>query len=174
MASKILFNNKENELIDEFIDIGYMAEEFEVEDENNHLQHIKRASQNRSLQILLSFPDFENFKEEIMAFDAFMNEAQVEIHTFLIFAQKLPIDYAFKALKVVYDTNDEFGEMYGAKIVQGELENCLTKALFLIGKDGALYHIDMPKDLSQPLDLQRIRLELNKVYQSYTGSGCHG
>ena len=64
--------------------------------------------------------------------------------------------------------------MYGTKIVSGTLENRLTKALFLIGKDGAIYHIDMPSNLDSPLNLERIRAELNKVYQSYTGAGCHG
>ena len=64
--------------------------------------------------------------------------------------------------------------MYGTKIVSGSMENKLTKALFIIGKDGAIYHIDIPEDLEKPLDMERVRLELNKVYQSYTGVGCHG
>ena len=64
--------------------------------------------------------------------------------------------------------------MYGTKIVSGTLENRLTKALFLIGKDGAIYHIDMPENLEKPLDLEKIRLALNKAYHSYTGAGCHG
>jgi peroxiredoxin len=74
----------------------------------------------------------------------------------------------------VFDINEEFASMYGTKIVSGSLENRLTKALFLIGKDGAIYHIDMPSNLDSPLDLERIRAELNKAYQSYTGAGCHG
>jgi hypothetical protein len=64
--------------------------------------------------------------------------------------------------------------MYGTKIVSGSLEDKLTKALFLIGKDGAVYHIDMPENLEKPLNIERVRVEVNKVYQSYTGVGCHG
>jgi hypothetical protein len=135
---------------------------------------IKKASPNRMIQIFLSFPNFEDFKEEIIAFDEFMNDAKVEIFTYIIFDKKIDFDYKFKKILLVFDINEDYGNMYGTKIINGTLENCLTKALFLVGKDGAIYHIDMPEDLSKPLDMERIRIELNKVYQSYTGVGCHG
>ena len=94
--------------------------------------------------------------------------------TYLIFNEKVKFDYDFKKIIPVFDVNEDFASMYGTKIVSGTLENCLTKALFLVGKDGAIYHIDMPEELQKPLDMDRIRVELNKVYQSYTGVGCHG
>ncbi len=168
------YKNEEFELIDEFIDIGYMAEDIEAVDLKGDSLVIKKASPNRMIQIFLSFPNFEEFKEEIIAFDDFMNDAKVEIFTYLIFDKKIHIDYKFKKINPVFDVNEDFASMYGTKIISGKLENCLTKALFLVGKDGAIYHIDMPDDLSKPLDMERIRVELNKVYQSYTGVGCHG
>lgn len=174
MASNITYNNETFELIDEFIDIGYMAEDIEAQDTNAQELLITKASPNRSIQIFMSFPNFEDFKEEIIAFDTFMNDAQVEIFSYILFDSPLEIDYTFKKLIVAYDVNEDYGNMYGTKIVSGSLENKLTKALFLIGKDGAIYHIDMPKDLQNSFDMERIRVELNKVYQSYTGVGCHG
>jgi len=168
------YKNEEFELIDEFIDIGYMAEDIEAKDLNGDDLVLKKASPNRMIQIFLSFPNFEEFKDEIIAFDEFMNEAKVEIFTYLIFNKKVPFDYDFKKIIPVFDVNEDFASMYGTKIVSGTLENCLTKSLFLVGKDGAIYHIDMPEDLQKPLDMDRIRVELNKVYQSYTGVGCHG
>lgn len=174
MGLQMKYKNEEFELIDEFIDVGYMAEDVDVEDLNGNSLTIKKASPNRMIQIFLSFPNFEDFKEEIIAFDEFMNDAKVEIFTYLIFNEKSDFDYTFKKIIPVFDVNEEFGSMYGTKIISGALENSLTKALFLVGKDGAIYHIDMPEDLSKPLDMDRIRIELNKVYQSYTGVGCHG
>ncbi len=168
------YKNEEFELIDEFIDVGYMAEDIEAVDLQGNELTIKKASPNRMIQILLSFPNFEDFKEEIIAFDEFMNDAKVEIFTYLIFDKKIDLDYTFKKILPVFDINEDYGNMYGTKIVSGTLENCLTKALFLVGKDGAIYHIDMPEELSKPFDMERIRIELNKVYQSYTGVGCHG
>ncbi len=168
------YKNENFDLIDELIDVGYMAEEFEAENLQGETIQIKKASPNRMIQIFLSFPNFEEFKDEIIEFDEFMNDAKVEIFTYIIFARNTNIPYEFKKLIPIFDVNGEFGEMYGTKIVSGSLEDELTKALFLIGKDGAVYHIDMPENLENPLNIERIRIEVNKVYQSYTGVGCHG
>jgi peroxiredoxin len=173
MKSKIIYKNEEMELTDDFIDIGYMAENIDVIKLNGEEFTIKKASPNRNIQIFLSFPNFDDFKEEIIAFDEFINGAKIDIYTYIIFNEKIDFPYEFKKIIPVFDINEEFANMYGTKIVSGSLENKLTKALFLIGKDGAIYHIDMPNNLDKTLDLERIRVELNKVYQSYTGTGCH-
>ncbi|WP_421715723.1 hypothetical protein [Arcobacter arenosus] len=167
------YKNEEFLLTDEFIDIGYMAEEVEAVDLEGNEIILKKASENRMIQIFLSFPSFEEFKEEILAFDEFMDEAQVEIFSYILFNEKIELP-KFKKLIPIFDVNQDFADMYGTKIISGSLENKLTKALFLIGKDGAIYHIDMPENLETPFDMDRIRIELNKVYQSYTGVGCHG
>lgn len=167
------YKNEKFELTDEFIDIGYMAEEIEAVDIEDKEILIKKASKNRMIQIFLSFPNFEDFKEEILAFDEFMDDAKVEIYTYLIFDKKINLP-KLKKIVPVFDVNQDYADMYGTKIVSGSMINKLTKALFIIGKDGAIYHIDMPEDLEKPLDMERVRVELNKVYQSYTGVGCHG
>ncbi|RXJ68515.1 hypothetical protein CRV08_06710 [Halarcobacter ebronensis] len=167
------YKNEEFELTDEIIDIGYMAENVDVEGIDGKEFTIKKANANRMIQIFLSFPNFEDFKEEILAFDEFMSEAKVEIYTYIFFDSPLELP-KFKKIIPVFDINNEFGDMYGTKIVSGTFVDKLTKALFIIGKDGAIYHIDMPNDLETLLDVERIRVELNKVYQSYTGVGCHG
>ena len=174
MKYEIIYKNEEMKLTDEFIDIGYMAENFDVININNEEITIKKASPNRNIQLFLSFPNFDDFSEEIIAFDEFISGAKIDIFVYLIFNEKIDISYDFKKIIPIFDINEEFANMYGTKIVSGTLENRLTKALFLIGKDGAIYHIDMPSNLDSPLDLERIRAELNKAYQSYTGAGCHG
>jgi len=173
MESQMKYKNEEFQLTDEFIDIGYMAEEIEAVDLEANEIILKKASANRMIQIFISFPNYEDFKDEILAFDEFMNNSKVEIFTYILFNENLQLP-KFKKLVPVFDVNEDFANMYGTKIVTGSLENKLTKALFLIGKDGAIYHIDMPDDLEKPFDMDRIRVELNKVYQSYTGVGCHG
>ena len=174
MSSKIIYKNEEMQLTDDFIDIGYMAENFDAININNEEITIKKASPNRNIQLFLSFPNFDDFSEEIIAFDEFISGAKIDIFVYLIFNEKIDLSYDFKKIIPIFDINEEFANMYGTKIVSGTLENRLTKALFLIGKDGAIYHIDMPSNLDSPLDLERIRAELNKAYQSYTGAGCHG
>jgi peroxiredoxin len=173
MKSKITYNNEESLLTDDFIDIGYSAENFEALNLNNDLIEVKKTAGNRNIQIFISYPLYEEFKDEIIDFDNFMNSAVVDITTYIIFNEQIEIPYKFKKIIPIFDINDEFGEMYGTKIVSGNLENKLTKALFLIGKDGAIYHIDMPEKLENSFDIERIRAELNKAYQTYTGVGCH-
>lgn len=173
MGSKIIYKGSESILTNEFIDIGYMAENFDVIDVNGEEFTVNRNS-NRNLQILLSFPSFEEFKDEIIEFDELINEAKVDIFIYLIFNKKIDFNYEFKKLIPIFDENNEFGDIYGTKIVSGSLKDKLTKALFLIGKDGAIYHIDMPLNLEKPLDIQNVKYALNKAYQSYTGVGCHG
>ena len=174
MKSKITYKNEELELTDDFVDIGYMADNFDAVDINNNEVTIKKASPNRNIQLFLSFPFFDEFSEEIITFDEFISAAKIDIFTYVIFSEKTTLSYKFKKLIPIFDINEEFANMYGTKIVSGTLENRLTKALFLIGKDGAIYHIDMPENLEKPLDLEKIRLALNKAYHSYTGAGCHG
>lgn len=169
----MIYKNEEFKITDEIIDIGYMAEDVDVKGVDGKEFTIKKASPLRTIQIFLSYPNFENFKEEILFFDDFMNDSKVEINTYLFFNKEIELPNLKKIIPV-FDINDEFGEMYGTKIVSGSMENELTKALFIIGKDGAIYHIDIPEDLEKPLDIERVRVELNKVYQSYTGVGCHG
>lgn len=174
MKSEIIYKNEVMKLTDDFIDIGYMAENFDAININNEEISIKKASPNRNIQLFLSFPNFNDFSDEIIAFDEFISGATVDIFTYVIFNEKIDLPYNFKKIIPIFDINEEFATMYGTKIVSGTLENRLTKALFLIGKDGAIYHIDMPNNLDTFLDLERIRVELNKAYQSYTGAGCHG
>lgn len=169
----MIYKNEEFKITDEIIDIGYMAEDVDVKGIDKKEFTIKKATPSRTIQIFLSFPNFEDFKEEILFFDNFIDEAEVEIYTYVFFNEEIKLP-KLKKIIPVFDINNEFGDMYGTKIVSGSMENKLTKALFIIGKDGAIYHIDIPQNLEKPLDIERVRVELNKVYQSYTGVGCHG
>ena len=51
MKSKIIYKNEEMNLTDDFIDIGYMAENFDVININNEEITIKKASPNRNIQL---------------------------------------------------------------------------------------------------------------------------
>ena len=111
MKSKIIYKNEQLELIDEFIDIGYMAKNFDAVDLNGENYKVKRANENRNIQLFISFPNFEDFKEEIIYFDEFLSGAQIDIFTYVIFAKKFDIPYTFKKLIPLFDENDEFGEL---------------------------------------------------------------
>ena len=179
MESNITFKGEEYELCEDFIDIGYMAENFEVSDVNGEKKEIKRSHSDGAMSLFISFPDAsDDFSKEILKIDQFMSNIQVPIQCYFIFNEKLDNTTVFKnrlkKFAMVFDTEDEFGNMYGTKIVSGNLKDKLTKALFLISKDGAVFFLDIPSNLEKEFDLERLQVELNKAYVTYTGVGCHG
>lgn len=164
---------------EDFIDVGYMAENIEVLDFYNKPIEIKRSHEDQSMTLLVSLPSLNNgFSDEIIKIDKFMSKIQVPIKCYFIFNEEIEDKTSLKnrleKFEIVFDNEEEFGNMYGTKIVSSSLKDKLTKSLFLISKDGAIFYLDMPDDLEKTLDLQRLQVELNKAYVSYTGVGCHG
>ncbi len=178
MEFDVQYKGEDFTLCEDFIDVGYMAENVEVKTTAEELFEIKRSHEDKAMTLIVSFPNLTNgFKMEALKLDHFMNDIQVPIHCYLIFHKNSEEIKNFgtklKKFEVVYDYESEYGNMYGTKILNGSLKDKLTKALFLISKDGAVFYLDMQNDLSDPIDLQRLQVELNKAYVSYTGSGCH-
>lgn len=174
----IIYKEKSCQLTDDFTDVGYMAENIEVNDFYGNIKEIKRSDEKDSMSLLVSFPDAnDDFINEIIMLDEFLSHIQVDINCYFIFNNKIENNMALKnrlkKFEIVFDTEEEFGNMYGTKIVSGELENKLTKSLFLISKDGAIFHLQMPNNLKEQLDFDRLKVELNKAYMTYTGTGCH-
>ncbi len=179
MESNIIYKEQECALCEDFIDIGYMAENIEVTDMNGDTKEIKRSHSDNSMTLLVSFPnEDEGFIKELLVMDEFLSHIQVPINCYFIFNEKTDtlsaIQSKLKKFEIVFDSEEDFGNMYGTKIVSGILEDTLTKSLFLISKDGAVFYLDMPNNLVKPLDLERLQVELNKAYVTYTGVGCHG
>lgn len=178
MESKIKYKNETLKLCEDFIDIGYMAENYEAADIDGKTVEIRRSHPDKSMSLFISFPALEDFEPEILKIDKFLSNLQVAVNCYLVFAKSndLTAELAKKLTKLipVFDTEDEFGPMYGTKLESGSLEGELTKALFLISKDGAVFYLQMPEDLEKEIDLDRLQVELNKAYVSYTGVGCHG
>jgi len=179
MESEIVYKGEALELCEDFTDVGYMADNFEAMDAFQEVMEVRRSHCDKAMTLLVSFPTFdEMFEEEILKLDAFLSHLQVGVYCYLIFDATLPdaklLQNKLTTFQLLLDHENEFGEMYGTKIVSGSLKDKLSKSLFLISKDGAIFFIDMPKDLEKPLDFDRLQIELNKAYTSYTGVGCHG
>lgn len=177
MDYDLIYRDEKMELCEDFIDVGYMAENIEVTTLEGKALEVKRSHQDSSMTILASFPNCEDFEREILALDTFLSHLQVIVHSYLIFDTKSDtlesLAKKLKTFKALIDSEREFGPMYGTEIASGSLEGKLTKSLFLISKDGAIFYLDMPKDLEKSIDLDRLQIELNKAYITYTGVGCH-
>jgi peroxiredoxin len=175
MESKIFYKDKSYELTDDFMDVGYMAENFEAQNFQGDTIEVKRSNPQKSMSIFVSAPFAD---ETLMKLDELLSHIEVDLECYFIFEKSNDSLVAFqeslKKFEIVFDSFDEFGPMYGTKIVQGDLENKLAKALFLISKDGAIFYIDFLQNQEDEFDFERLRVELNKAYITYTGVGCHG
>lgn len=175
---KIAFKSNFNELVDEYMEVGYLCDSVEVENLQGEELIISSQRKDRLLQLLISYPNLKEFSNEIVELDRYFDDLKIEMKNYLIFSSK--DDFAQEIAKklnnfeVVIDRDREFGEIYGTLYVNGELESQLTKSLFLIGKDGALYHEDMPLKLEDNFKFNTLASELNRAYVAYTGVGCHG
>jgi hypothetical protein len=89
------------------------------------------------------------------------------------FANDIKIDFIPKKVNFMYDKYKEFGTMYGTLIVSGSLEKELCKSVFIIGKDGAIYYENTLPNLEDDFDFEKLSIELNRAFSSYTGQGCH-
>jgi peroxiredoxin len=174
------YKNEEIKLTDEFIDIGYMAENFEAIDSSNEESiEVKRSGEDIDMSLFISFPSCDGeFLTEIEKIDKLLTSAEINIASYLIVDSRFDnfksISNRLERLKLVFDEENEFGEMYGTKIVSNTLKDKLTKALFVVNRDGSIFFIDMPDDIEKPLDIDRLLIELNKAYSTYRGVGCHG
>jgi peroxiredoxin len=178
MNSKLLYKNEEQILVDDFMDIGYMAENVVVLSTCKEQTELKRNNEAKSMSMFVSFPSLSDFENEILRLDKFMSDIKVDINCYLLFdsynVERVELERKLNIFKVFFDEEEEYGNMYGTKIEKGTLESKLTKALFLISKDGAVFYIDMPELIEKPLDMDRLHIALNKAYVAYTGVGCHG
>ena len=175
---RVEYKGEANELIDEYMEVGYMAEAIEVTSLDGEPLTIAEQKSDRTLQLLASFPNEAEFEAEIIELDKFFDDLKVELDLYLLFAQKSEYTEALAKklnhFKIVIDSEEEYGNMYGTVYVSGALTAQLTKAIFLIGKDGAIYLDDMPSSLETSFKLELLVSELNKAYAAYTGVGCHG
>ncbi|MBN2768671.1 MAG: hypothetical protein JXQ68_06170 [Campylobacterales bacterium] len=174
--SKIFYKDERLELTDDFIDVGYMAENIVAEDINGDIFEIKRSHGDDSMTLLVSLPQM--LLDEVATLDKFLSAIKVPIHCYLILAERRQEGQEglkkLQKLEAVFDVQEEFGGMYGTKIVTGSMAPDLCKSIFLISKEGAIFYIDMPLKLEENFDLERLGIELNKAYVIYNGVGCHG
>ncbi|MDD5359228.1 MAG: hypothetical protein PHI79_05425 [Sulfurovaceae bacterium] len=174
--SHIKYKDEILSLSDELADVGYMAENIQVVDVDKNNLVVKRSHLDYAMTILISFP--KSVFDEIYRLDEFLSMIQVPIHCYAIFNEYsdeiAKIQKDFKKINIVFDDFDEFKELYGTEIVTGSMAGDLCKSIFLISKDGAIFYIDILDDLEKSFDLERLQVELNKAYVTYTGVGCHG
>ncbi|MBN2722242.1 MAG: hypothetical protein JXQ77_05435, partial [Campylobacterales bacterium] len=124
MSYIVTYHDEVLSLIDDGIEEGYMAQNISVSTPDTDKFTIQRSSKDLTMTILFSVPNLE-FEDEILKIDSFLSLLQVPVKSYLIFNHPLPeiekLQQCLKTLQVTYDTYDEFGVWYGAKIIDSSL-----------------------------------------------------
>ncbi|MGE4457380.1 MAG: hypothetical protein AB7E13_10610 [Arcobacteraceae bacterium] len=170
---RIKYKDEALELIDEFVEVGYKSERVKILSKTNENITIGGYNNTKKVVLIISMPDIDGINTQIQKLDTYLKNIVVDIDCFLVMSNEKVFDLSLSKLIPVCDKYKEFGTMYGTLIVDGSLENELCKALFIIGKDGAIYYENTLENLSDEFDLERLSIELNRAFGSYTGKGCH-
>jgi peroxiredoxin len=170
---RIKYKDETLELIDEIVEVGYKSEKVKVCSNSGETTTIGGFKPSKTVVLIITLPNIENIETQIQKLDSFLANIVVDIDCYLVFANDTKIDFIPKKVNFMYDKYKEFGTMYGTLIVSGSLEKELCKSVFIIGKDGAIYYENTLPNLEDDFDFEKLSIELNRAFSSYTGQGCH-
>lgn len=163
---------------DESLDVGYEAPKVTLKDFDNFDVEVGGYKKIPQLIVSLPFLDGDSLKE-IEALRECLNDfVKSQIAFYVVIndkkSYKLPEMIDEERFTLVFDTPDEFGEYYGVKISNGSLKSKLLKAAFVVSKDGSLFYDEIPENLEDSLDNDKIFQKVVSTISQYTGVGCHG
>ncbi len=153
------------------LDEGYASEKITAKDFLGEEVHF--AGQNGKTQIIVSTPYLsqDNYDE----FNAIFQNKDLEmedVEKYLVLSSKEDVKVAFD-MPVVIDDEEMFGDEFGVRISDAPLAGKLTKALFIISKDGAIFYEEVPTDLKMRFNEDKIYQKTMAALECYTGKGCH-
>lgn len=170
---QVQLNKSTMHLEDTPLDIGYASEQVTLTKEDGQAYTI--AGQNGKTQLIISTPFIdESFITELKEISAFIpREDEQEITVSLVVANDTHQNPECDDIAFLIDTQGEFGDWYGLRLVGDPLEGELTKSAILITKDGALFYDDYPSDLADKFNQDTLYRKITAAQTCYTGKGCH-
>jgi peroxiredoxin len=183
-ASGLLIHSKESvlqiryhtttvELEDIPLDIGYASEKVDLKNSSNTLFSI--GGQNGATQLLISIPFIdENLLSTLKEFTTLLSINALDgiSKSLIVATDRYPLPH-LEEWTVGFDYDQAFGDYYGVRLSGGELNGELTKALFILSKDGAVFYHEILSDLSTSFDLDKALVKIAAANNCYTGKGCH-
>ena len=161
-------------LEDEPLEAGYACEKVTV----NSLKGIANTigGQKECTQLIISLPFVtKELTQEL-------NRLALTLHNSPLIQASASIIVSCNSEKVFDDVEgfelfsdheEEFGDMYSIRLKDGPLQGELTKALFIITKDGSLFYDEIVSDISDNFNTDLALSKLAIAQECYTGKGCH-
>lgn len=166
---QIIYNTSTLYLEDMPLDVGYGSQKVNLK--NSLGEIISIGGQNGATQLLISTPFIdETLISQLHKIDTLLSlNALGGITKALIIANdkhELPVLQEWIS---GYDYDEAYGDYYGVRLSNKEL----TKSLFIISKDGAVFYTEILDDLNKPFSLEKALLKIAAAMNCYTGKGCH-
>lgn len=156
------------------LDIGYASEKVDLKNRSGETFQI--GGQTGRTQLIVSAPFLnEQLMSQLKELDSllYINALDGITKGLVVATDKHEIPPS-KEWLIGYDYDDAFGDYYGVRLSGGVVNGELAKALFIISKDGAVFHHEVLDDLNGPFNLEKSVVKIAAAQNCYTGKGCHG
>ena len=168
---QIKCNTSTMRLEDMPLDIGYASEKVTLKTKSD--ADVILGGQNGKTQLIVTAPFIDDaLMAELERLESALPEGE-EVTATLITANDVIETPSFKRFDYLIDSADEFSDWYGVRLSGDPLDGELTKALFIISKDGALYYDQFAEDLYEPFNAETAIRKIHAARECYTGKGCH-
>ena len=154
------------------LDIGYASEKVMLKTKEGTDAAV--GGQNGTTQLIVTAPFIdEPFIDELETIAKSLPGDENAVSATLIVAGKTHDDPGLARFRFLIDSDKAFADWYGVRLSGDPLEGELTKALFVISKDGALYYDEFAKNLHDPFNAETVLRKIYAAQECYTGKGCH-
>ncbi|MHC3994835.1 hypothetical protein ACXWTF_08380 [Thiomicrolovo sp. ZZH C-3] len=153
------------------LDIGYASEQVTLKTPEGTAQTV--GGQDGKTQLIVTAPFID---EALIAELQSIGQALPEgdgVDASLIVAATAHEDPKVDGFRFLLDSDEEFADWYGVRLSGEPLEGELTKALFIISKDGALFYDEFATNLNDPFNAETAVRKIYAAQECYTGKGCH-
>jgi len=170
---QIQFNTFTLKLEELPLDVGYASEPVKVTGPDG--TPLTLGGQNGKTQLLITTPFVDDaFIEELKEIDAMLpSGGEYEVTASLIVANATHSDPGLEKIAFCIDSDGEFGDWYGVRLVGEPCDGELTKAAILVSKDGALFYDDFVTNLHDRFKTDTLLRKITAAQLCYTGKGCH-
>jgi thiol peroxidase len=153
------------------LDIGYASEPVTLT--GNDGQPHRIGGQNGKTQLIVSAPFVDDAFVEELKIIAEAISGTGDVTASLVVANDSHGNPGLPPFGFYVDSEGEFGDWYGVRLVGDPCDGELTKALFVISKDGALFYDEFADNLHDSFKTDTLLRKIAAAQECYTGKGCH-
>lgn len=155
------------------MDVGYASENVNLTDSEGNTHSL--GGQNGKTQLIISAPFIdEALIDELKELDAMLPKGgDYEVTAALVVANDTHERPPLEGIDFFIDSEGEYGDFYGVRLVGEPYGGELTKAAILVSKDGAIFYDDFVENLQNRFNTDTLLRKIMAAQTCYTGKGCH-